>query len=117
MPIYEYHCSDCRRRSAHLIRTREEAEQPACSFCGSTRVQRIMSRFAAVKSEESRLESLSDPSRWSGVDENDPAGVARFVKRMGGELGEDLSHDEIDQMADEAAHEAESGAGADEDAP
>jgi len=117
MPIYEYHCSDCRRCSALLIRTREEAERPACSYCGSTEVQRIMSRFAAVKSEESRLESLSDPSHWSGVDENDPAGVARFVKRMGSDLGEDLSREELVHMAVEAAHEAESGAGADEDAP
>lgn len=116
MPIYEYLCSDCRRRSTLLIRTHQDAEQPACSHCGGARVQRIMSRFAAVKSEESRLESLSDPSHWSGVDENDPAGVARFVKRMGSELGEDLSRDEIDQMADEAAHEAESAGGSDEDA-
>jgi hypothetical protein len=56
------------------------------------------------------LESLTDPSNLSGLDENDPASMARWLKRMGGELGEDVSKEEIDQMADEIA----SGQGLDE---
>jgi len=66
-----------------------------------------MSRFSAVKSEESRLESLADRSRWGGLDESNPSGVAKFVKRLGSEMGEDIGRDEIDQMADEAAREVE----------
>lgn len=64
-----------------------------------------MSRFSAPQSEESRLESLADPSRWGGLDENDPKSVANFVRKMGSEMGEEVSRDEIDQMADEAARE------------
>jgi hypothetical protein len=62
---------------------------------------RLISRIARVRSEESRLESLADPSKLGGLDENDPAGMARWMKRMGKELGEDMGED-IDAMVDEA---------------
>mgnify|MGYP000738822978 CR=1 FL=1 len=42
---------------------------------------------------EARLEALSDPSHLSGLDENDPASMERFMKKMGQELGEDLGED------------------------
>jgi putative FmdB family regulatory protein len=115
MPIYEYVCQECHRRSGFLIRTAGDSDQIVCSHCQSHKLQRIMSRFSAVRSEESRLENLADPNRWSGLDENDPASVAKFVKHMGSEMGEEMSRDDIDQMADEAAREAESGMGAGDD--
>jgi len=61
-----------------------------------------------VKSEESRLESLADPSKFGDLDENDPKSVARFMKRMGKELGEDLGED-FDQMVDEAMEKGDLG--------
>jgi hypothetical protein len=36
------------------------------------------------------MESMADPSNFSGVDENDPKSVAKFMKKMGSEMGEDL---------------------------
>lgn len=116
MPIYEYVCQECRRRSSFLVRSTGDSEELKCSYCQGVRLQRIMSRFSAVRSEESRLENLADPTRWSGLDENDPASVAKFVKRMGSEMGEEMSRDDIDQMADEAAREAETGLSADDSA-
>ncbi len=109
MPIYEYVCSKCRRRSNFLLRSMNDAPELKCEHCGSAQLTRIMSRFAAVKSEESRMESMADPSKWGGLDENNPASVAKFIKKMGSELGEDVGREELDQMADEAAKEAESG--------
>lgn len=55
-----------------------------------------MSRFASPKSEEARLESLADPNALAGLDENDPESMARFMKKMGDEMGEDLG----DEMAE-----------------
>lgn len=56
------------------------------------------------------MESLADPSSFSGLDENDPASVARWVKKMGGELGDDFSDgQDIEQMAEDAAREVASG--------
>jgi hypothetical protein len=71
-----------------------------------------MSRFATVKSEEDRLESLADPSKFGDLDENDPQSVARWMKKMGQEMGEDLGED-FDSAVDEAMEETageESGA-------
>lgn len=106
MPVYEYLCADCRQKSAFLIRNAKDEITIKCNFCSGTHLTRVMSRFASLKSDEDRLESLSDPSRWSGLDENDPKSVATFIKKMGREIGQDASRDDIDRLADEAAHEA-----------
>jgi hypothetical protein len=63
-----------------------------------------MSRFAAPKSEEARLESLADPSSFGDVDENDPQSMARFMKKMGREMGEDVG-DDLDEALEEAGNE------------
>ena len=63
-----------------------------------------MSRFATVKSEDARLDSLADPSQFGDVDENDPQSVARFMKRMGDEMGEDFG-DDVEAAMDETMAE------------
>ncbi len=111
MPIYEYGCPRCRKKVEILFLRIPDTENPACPLCGGRELKRLVSRFSSPKSEEARLEALADPSRLSGLDENDPAGMARWVKRMGKELGDEFGGEEIDQMADEIA----SGTGAEED--
>jgi putative FmdB family regulatory protein len=106
MPIYEYRCTDCKKRISLLILRASQASAAACTFCGGTKLDRLMSRFAAPKSEEARLESLADPSKFGDVDENDPQSMARFMKKMGQEMGEDMGED-----FDEALEEAGSGMG------
>ena len=69
---------------------------------------RLMSRFATVKSEEARLESLASDGSFGDLDENDPTSVARFMKKMGKELGDDLGED-FDSAVDEAMAEGEMG--------
>ena len=108
MPIYEYYCSKCRKRMSYLVMTTSSFE-PVCKFCKSGDIERLFSRFASPKSEESRLEALSDPSNLSGLDENDPGSVARWMKKMGKEMGEDFAGEDIDQLAEEAAQEASGG--------
>jgi hypothetical protein len=65
---------------------------------------KLISRVARVRSEESRLESLADPSKLGDINESDPASMARWMKRMGKELGEDLG-DDFDSMVEEAMEE------------
>ena len=101
MPIYEYRCQKCRKRVSILtLRVSEEVE-PECDTCGSKNLSRLMSRFAMPKSEEARLNALSDPSSLSGLDENDPKSMARWMKKMGKEMGEEFSGDDFDHMVDE----------------
>ncbi len=108
VPIYEYECQGCRRRVSLLIRTLRPAEAPRCPRCNSAELSRLMSRFATVKSEDARLDSLSDPSSFGDLDENDPRSVAQFVKKMGSEMGEDLGPD-LDAAMDEAMDEGDTG--------
>ena len=81
------------------LRVGEEVK-PTCDKCGSTALERMMSRFAMVRSEDARLDALADPSKLAGLDENDPKSMARWMKRMGGELGDELGGDELDEMVD-----------------
>jgi hypothetical protein len=70
-----------------------------------------MSRFVTVKSEEARLESLADSGDLGDMDENDPASVARFMKKMGREFGDELGDDfesAVDEAMDEEASPSES---------
>jgi len=90
MPIYEYQCKGCKKISSFLLlRTTEEIE-PFCKACGSRDVVLIISRVAVIRGEEKRMESLLDPSNLSGLDENDPRSIERFMKKMGRELGDEL---------------------------
>lgn len=92
MPIYEYVCSDCGRRVSLLWRSFADAEsrQAVCPRCGGTRLTRLISRVAVVRSEESRLDDLGDADEMAGVDENDPRSLARFMRKMADEAGEEL---------------------------
>ena len=90
MPTYEYRCQQCRKRNAYTVRGFNPPEAPTCLHCGSTNQSRIISRVAILKSEEARLDALADPSNFGDVDENDPKSMARLMRKMGGEMGEDL---------------------------
>jgi putative FmdB family regulatory protein len=101
MPIYEYRCNKCKKKVSVLTLRVSEEVNPECDRCGSKNLSRLMSRFATVKSEEARLDALADPSNLSGLDENDPKSMARWMRKMGKELGEDLSGEDFDQMVDD----------------
>jgi putative FmdB family regulatory protein len=92
MPIYEYSCHDCGRRVSLLWRTFADSEsrQAVCPRCGGTHLTRLISRVAVVRSEDSRMDDLTDPSGVPDIDENDPKSLARFMRKMANETGEDL---------------------------
>lgn len=103
MPIYEYRCHACRRKFSALVGVVADEKPIACPGCGAADATRVMSRFARVRSEDEVLDSLADSADLSGVDENDPASVARFMKQMGDEMGEDFGDDFEEAMAEEMA--------------
>lgn len=91
MPIYEYRCHDCRRRVNLFYRSFAAIEDdPTCPRCGGTRLTRLISRVAVVRSEESRLDALADPSTLGDLDENDPKSMARWMRKMSAEAGEEM---------------------------
>lgn len=115
MPIYEYRCRQCGRKTTALVLVRAREHEVRCRSCGGSDLERLWSRFATVKSEEARLDALADPASLSGLDENDPKSMMEWMKRMGREMGEDLGEDFEAAMEEElASGEAGRGAGTEE---
>lgn len=99
MPSYDYRCDDCSKRSIIYKTYEEYGETPVeCPHCGSKNLQRIIGRIRIAKSEDARLDDLSDPSGWD-FDENDPKSMAKMMRKMGNELGEDMPA-EFDEVVD-----------------
>jgi putative FmdB family regulatory protein len=100
MPIYEYRCHDCRRRISLFFRSFSDVEEePTCPRCGGTNLARIISRVATIRSEESRLDDLADPSMLDGLDEDDPKSIAKWMRKMSAETGEEMPA-EFDEVVD-----------------
>ena len=104
MPIYEYRCEDCGKISEFLLIRTDEVFIPQCKRCKSKKMSRVLSKVRVIRSEESRMESLADPSKWGDLDEKDPRSMAKMMRRLGKEFGEELGED-ADRMVNEALDE------------
>ncbi len=104
MPIYEYICKNCGRRNSFLVWSWEQ-ETIKCSSCGSVALDKIISRFSRLKSEEERIEGTIEDAMRS-VDINNPASIKGWMKRSlkeyASELGEDVDIDEaVESLGEE----------------
>ncbi len=101
VPIYEYLCLDCKKPFSWLVGVIADSEEPRCERCGGSNFRKLISRVARVRSKESSLVDLADPSRLGDMD--DPKAMARWAKEMGrtmaDETGEALPED-FDEMMD-----------------
>jgi putative FmdB family regulatory protein len=115
MPIYEYRCAACGRKSTFVTLSVSAALNPVCQHCGGKDVRKLVSRVAILSSEDGRTDKLDDPSAPAGLDESDPASMARWMRKTGREMGEDAGP-EFEQDIDRAVHEAEKGSGGEDEA-
>jgi putative FmdB family regulatory protein len=110
MPTYEYHCLDCKKRVV-LYQSYEDygVKSVACPHCGSADLKRLIGRVRFARSEDSRLEDLSDPGSWGDLNEEDPRAMARMMRKMSDEMGEEMPP-EFDEVVDrlEAGEDPES---------
>jgi putative FmdB family regulatory protein len=109
MPIYEYGCQACRKRTSVFVRSMSAPVRARCEHCGSPKLRRLISRVAVGRSSGSSLDGL-DERMLAGVDESDPRSMARFARRMRDELGEDAGPE-----FDQAIEQMEAGQFPDED--
>lgn len=110
MPIYEFVCAQCQRKFRKLVGVVAQPAPLQCPRCQSTDLNRQMSRFARVRSEDDALDSLADEMESLG-DSDDPKVLRRMMKEVSGAMGEDLD-DDFDQMMEEETG-GESGESAD----
>ena len=90
MPNYQYRCLNCKKRFEVFLTYQEYGvEKVHCPHCRSDQVQRRIGRIRIAKSEESRMDSLTDTSDLEGL-ENDPQALGRMMRKMSNEMGEDV---------------------------
>src|SRR3954466_10065050 len=93
MPIYEFRCLACNRRTSVFVRSVSSPLRGACEHCGSKKLSRLMSKFAVHRPGI----DFDNPDSLDGLDEDDPRTMARMMRQMGEESGEDLGP-EFDTM-------------------
>jgi putative FmdB family regulatory protein len=90
MPNYDYRCKDCHKRFQVFQAYSEYGNKViTCTICGSTHVMRIINRVRTLRSDDSRMEHMADPSQFAGLDE-DPRAMGKMMRQMGKDVGEDI---------------------------
>jgi putative FmdB family regulatory protein len=90
MPYYPYRCLNCKKRFDIFMSYSEYGTLPvSCPHCQSQNVQRRINRVRIARSEDSRLENMSDIDDFDGL-ENDPRALGRMMRKMGQEMGEEV---------------------------
>jgi putative FmdB family regulatory protein len=91
MPIYEFACRNCRRRSSFLIRDISAPFAPKCSTCGNTNLSRVISGFAYHKSLKTVWEESGEPGAHPGDDYyRDPRNIGRWVEKKFQDMGQEM---------------------------
>ena len=90
MPFYQYRCLSCKKRFEQFLTYQEYGTKKViCPHCASDLVQRRIGRIRIAKSEDSRLDSLTDTTDLEGL-ENDPKALGKMMRKMSNEMGEDV---------------------------
>jgi putative FmdB family regulatory protein len=90
MPIYEYECAACARVSSHVVMGSRRRERLACPTCGAGRLKRVMSSFAVVSRETSRLAEFDTSKPRDESFYRDSRNVGLWAKKRAKEMGADL---------------------------
>lgn len=100
MPTYDFICNDCDQRFDVFLTFAEYGRKTVkCAHCGSKNVRRRMTKVRIARSEESRMESMTDDfSGFEGL-EDDPKAMGRMMRKMGKEMAEELPP-EFDEAVD-----------------
>lgn len=100
MPTYDFICNNCGQRFDVFMTFAEYGKKTVkCTHCNSKNVRRRMTRVRISKSEETRMESMTDDfSGFEGL-EDDPKAMGQMMRKMGKEMGEELPP-EFDEVVD-----------------
>jgi putative FmdB family regulatory protein len=90
MPIFEFECSRCGRISSQVVIGSGKRRRHACPHCGSARTKRVMSSFAVVESEASRLSGFDTSAPRDDSFYRDSRNVGLWAKKRARQMGVDL---------------------------
>ena len=66
MPLYEYRCGGCERKTEQLVLAGDLASPPVCPSCGSHDLHRLLSTFAAQAGDGGKSDASFDPGTACG---------------------------------------------------
>lgn len=96
MPIYEYRCKSCERKSEIFLRSIGSAVEPACQHCGSKELQRLVSSFGIGLTDQ-QVHERTGPLPAKGVGSpdfyKDPRNIGRWTEEKFNKAGVDLPGD------------------------
>jgi putative FmdB family regulatory protein len=101
MPIYEYICADCRRRTSVLSRGYEPPESVVCESCGKAGARRRFTAPAVHRQESDRLAEFDTGKPTDSSFYNDSRNVGLWAKKRAQELGVDLGP-KMDEIVEKA---------------
>jgi len=91
MPTYDFICNKCNQRFDVFLTFAEYGKKKvSCTHCKSQNVRRRMTKVRIAKSEDSRMSSMADDFAGFESMDDDPKEMARMMKKMGNEMGEEL---------------------------
>jgi putative FmdB family regulatory protein len=109
MPIYEYRCADCQRKSSIWWPSLSKVDErkARCERCGSARLTRVMSKVRMLKHGLGDSGPKQDAGGDQGdeallremesLDESDPRALGSFMRKMAKQTGEDMG-EEFDEV-------------------
>ena len=104
MPIYEYVCRQCGRKSSVFYKVMPSdggGAAQACSHCGSKETERAVSKVAYVRSTQSRHEASGDPDAPGYDYWRDPSNIGRWTEKRLAEEGVEMP-DRVREMIGQA---------------
>ena len=91
MPIYEFICQSCRRKSSFLIRDTSASFSLKCPFCGGSNLSRTISGFAYHKSLKTIWEESGEPALHPSDDYyKRPENIGRWAEKKFEEVGQEM---------------------------
>jgi len=93
MPEYDFFCAECKRKFTQFIRYEDYGKDRIhCPRCGQSKARRLISRVRFARSEESRMENLSEFSEMGDLAEleKDPQALGKMMRHMSNEVGEEM---------------------------
>ena len=96
MPIYEYRCQSCQTRFSVFFRSFSETHDPVCTHCGGVDPTRLISQVTFITKWNDGLPSWET---MTDFDEDDPVSVARHMRRLKEDMGEDIGPEGEEMLA------------------
>jgi putative FmdB family regulatory protein len=101
MPVYEFRCHKCQRKSSFFVRSIGESLSPTCPSCGSGEMSRLISSFAYHKSMATIHEESGAPDNPGADYYRDPRNIGRWTEKKFKDMGMEMPS-QIEEMIQSA---------------